>query len=794
MTSCQKCPLDTDTCPGWGYEDSDLVFVGQAPARTEIKQQKPFVGKSGQLLRATLQQVGMDLDNYYTTNSVLCRLPDDTDTPYQTCRSRLVEEIQRVDPQLIVCLGADAWKSVYDTDSGVTNKRGRFYWSSEFKATVLPTLHPAACLYEGKAVSSAFRDFKKDLWSVANRQIAGGFMFDDIRLPKSDQLDHDTPDIQNKVIKTPEQAKDFYRYCVDASSVDVVASDIESTGFNPRTEDLLCVGFCFQSGQTAVLTPEAIEENVLGYFLTETDLDFVWHNGKFDVKFLREKGIDAEVHEDTMLLSYMLDERSGVHSLGYLAGQHFNAPDWESEVEEHMDEDGDYASIPGHILYEYNSLDVHYTYRLYHKLSQKVSGGLSEAYRGVLIPASNTLADVELEGLLMDNEHLSAVDEEFSTELEKLRNRLIGYATSYGWNTERYVQETGAVSEPDEINFNSDQQMWHLFFDLIQLPKYRGDRSVREEARNWMKEMTSDEDKLEFIELYDEYKSLRHKYDLYIGGLPKYQEDDGRVRSDLSLHTTCTGRLSSKNPNLQNIARDERIKNTFVAPEGKVLLEADFSQLEVRLMAQLSGDEFLQSVYTEGGDLHDRMAERLFGEDFTKEERVVAKTVNFGVAYGIQSEGLSSRTHLDEDQAERIIDRWFKMAPGVQDYFQDVRDRVDEQGYIESWFGRRRRFPLKTRENKHKIEREACNFVIQSPGSDITTLSAVELNKCYKVVMLVHDSVLIEAPEDRWKEVGEHCLNLMPHIAESRLNADIPFEVDVEVGKRWGELKEVDLQ
>lgn len=791
MPRCDECPFDTDTVQGFGPQDADLAFVGQAPAKEEVKRGRPFVGRSGIVLRGALDELGWDLDDFYTTNCVLCRLPHGKDTPYSKCRSRLMAELKEVNPQVIVCLGTDAWKSVMDTDRGVMSVRGRFFWQQELEAVILPTMHPAACLHEPTATASAFRDLMFDLQKLKDRSIAGGFSFDDLIIPSEASCTHEPPEIQTNIITDTEEAKDFYRWTKDSLSFDRIAADIETTGFDPRTEELLCIGFCYRQGQATILTPEAIEKDVLSYYLTMDDLDFIWHNGKFDVKFLREHDIEASVDKDTMLMHYTMDERSGVHSLEYMAGQYFNAPRWEEQFKEEYVEDGDYSAVTGSILYEYNALDVHYTLRLYQRLQSRLSEHNTRVTEEILYPAANTLANVELRGIELDVEHLEEVQQEYDEQLDELRSELMSYAKRYGWSTGRYVEETGAKSEPEEINFNSDQQMWHLFFDLVGLPKYHGERSVREEARNWMREVTDDEDKIEFLDCYEDYKKLRHSYDLYIKGLPSYQEDDGRIRSSYNIHRTVTGRLSSSNPNLQNIARNKQIKNAFVAPEGKLLLEADYSQAELRVLAHLSGDEFLNSVYQEGGDLHDETAERLFGENFTKEQRVVAKTVNFGIAYGITADGLSSRSKLEYDEAEQTIESWFEMAPGVESYFDEITEKALSGEPVLSCFGRARRFPLKKNDNKHKIEREACNHVIQSPASDITLLSGINLSKKFKVVNLVHDSVVIECDKEDWKEVAAECYEVMPEIAEEALDADIPFEVDVEGGKRWGELKEV---
>lgn len=249
--------------------------------------------------------------------------------------------------------------------------------------------------------------------------------------------------------------------------------------------------------------------------------------------------------------------------------------------------------------------------------------------------------------------------------------------------------------------------------------------------------------------------------------------------------------------NVQNIPRESRIRNVFVAAPGFVFVEADYSQAEIRVLAELSKDKYLTQVFLDGRDLHSEMAREIFGENFTKEDRSKAKEVNFGVPYGLTDSGLAIRFNISVESARGIIKRWFEAAPQAGDYINLCRQAPILRRTLVTPFHRRRRFGFVTMENLHQLQNEACNFPISSTASDLTLHSAISLGKVFKerwgnsvrIVNIVHDSILAEVSTDCDIEgVSGTMINVMENIPQKLIGATVPFVADIKMGSRWGSL------
>lgn len=236
----------------------------------------------------------------------------------------------------------------------------------------------------------------------------------------------------------------------------------------------------------------------------------------------------------------------------------------------------------------------------------------------------------------------------------------------------------------------------------------------------------------------------------------------------------------------------------FIPSEGNVLMEVDFSQAELRTLAYLSQDEFLKNVYINDKDLHDEVAIELYGEDFTKEQRVMAKTINFGLAYGRTAYSIAETFDMSTEEAQELLDRWFEQKPGAAKYIKETRQEPHKGIIPKTVFGRKRRFGAIDKKNAWAIENEAINFPIQSTASDLTLLSAVRLqpllNGKAMIVNLVHDSIVLDVPKENVAEIAKLTKSIMEETPQIYLDTEIPFKADVEIGDRWGSLKEVNVE
>jgi DNA polymerase-1 len=239
---------------------------------------------------------------------------------------------------------------------------------------------------------------------------------------------------------------------------------------------------------------------------------------------------------------------------------------------------------------------------------------------------------------------------------------------------------------------------------------------------------------------------------------------------------------------MHNIPRDSTIKNIFVASPGKILIELDYSQVELRVLAYLSQDPWLLQVYKDGKDLHDSVALKMFGEGFTSEQRVMAKTINFGIAYGRGPQSIADTFNIPIHEAKKLIIDWYKPMPIVKKWISDIRAQALRGIACFTPFGRTRHFVITT-VNRNSIENEAVNFPIQSTASDLTMFSVFEIAKVpgVSIVNTVHDSIILEADDD---SVIPECLRIMAEVPQKYLpNCNLPFTADAKTGHAWGALK-----
>jgi DNA polymerase-1 len=570
----------------------------------------------------------------------------------------------------------------------------------------------------------------------------------------------------------------------------LVAFDTETTGLDPLHERL--VGFSFSTdGVNGYYVPMAHSYLGVGPQVSETAARnsiaeifkrrVIGHNIKFDLHFVtRFLGVDRlPIHADTMVMAWLTDSSRSLamdnlsESLLHHEMIHFKDTVKKGE---------NFASVAIEDACRYAGEDAFITYRLYEVLrEQLMAKGGEEALREAEeaeFPFTLTLLSMEKEGIAVDTAVLETFKKEVAGEIASL--------------TEQIHALCGTV-----FNLNSPKQLGVVLFETLGLPSgkktktgYSTDEQVLEGLRNAHP----------VVSLLLQYREYHKLFSTYIEPLIALAMNDpaSRIYTSFVQTGTATGRLSSKNPNLQNIpvktALGQRIREAFVAPAGKKLIGIDYSQIELRLLAHFSGDAVLVEAFRNGQDIHMQTAIALFGESTAAAKRNIAKTVNFGLLYGMGQKKLSDTLGISTKEAKEIIGRYFETFPSVKGYFAGVVEQAKSVGYVETLLHRRRYFDFAsaTPMLKAAYERESVNTVFQGSAADLIKLSMNRIdamirteNLRAKMLLQIHDELIFEVDEEVAEEYAERFVGAMESVMELR----IPLKTSMHIGNHWGELK-----
>lgn len=615
----------------------------------------------------------------------------------------------------------------------------------------------------------------------------------------------------------------------------ILACDIETRRLEWEDNKLLSIGFAYGpnsclaihnipiSGaqydlQKLVISAEYKAVTVfdaLQNAFNQSDITYVWHNGKFDCGKLKYLcNIDAHVDDDTMLQHYAcINEKQGTHGLKELGQLYLQAPAWEDELDRIKKDwckkhkvplkDFMYDYIPTGTLIPYMQRDCIATYRLHSLFNKLARPGSNFIYRK-LCEASTAYGSIELNGLRIDVDYLEDLEAELDRLVVQSQKKLDTVARKY-WNPMLYGATTGAKVKSDEMEFSpkSPKQLKWMLGEVVGHPVPSTDASTMQMLMEEV-EHSGDQDAKDFMESILDVRKYSKYLETYVLGMRDVLCKDNRVRGTFNLHGTETGRLSSSNPNMQNIPRNKMIKNLIVATPGTQLLQLDYSQAELRVLAMLSRDPALIDIYVQGKDLHDAICDMMFGEGShkDKEKRMLAKTINFGIAYGRGAGSIATAFGKTMQEAQDIINKWFAPMPKVKQFIFERRRMANRGEPCVTIFGRERHFVLTDAELNH-IQNEYINTPIQGTASDFTMLSLLTIYKYLKenwegkarIVSTVHDSIIIEVEDkpEYLKEIGNTCVQIM---AETPLkyvpDCPVPFVADAEIGYKWGDMHKLD--
>jgi len=744
---CEDCPLNgTKRILGEG-ELEGVVFVGIAPAKEEILVGRPFVGRSGKLLKEVASQVGYK--NYYLTNTLLCELPaeisnSDASKAVRCCNDRLIEEIKAIKPKLAVALGNVPLEALTGKDYKVKSIEGRIV--SGLASLVLAVVHPAAVLRG----SEDFTDFV-DALECGQDWLEGKY-----------QQATMTPD---SVIINEEN---FPELLQKVENSEVVAVDLETTGrgFYPYGKDpdqIRCIILAIDN-ETAYIVPQAYaKDERLIKLLNESKC--IFHNGQFDCGFLWQAGYRTKIYYDTFLAHYMLDEREYSHGLKKLAHKFLGAPDWEEDIKVYLPhKKSSYDLIPDDALFKYASYDAVYTHHLYEIFSKEVNSGI---YSDLIIPSSNMFVELRDRGLRIDIETLMSLDDTLEANLDAAEDELRKLAT---WS----------------VNPFSPKDVAMLLYDELKLPiNSHFGRSTSQKALALLAGNPVVDKILECREL-GKLKST------YVSGIISFLDKNFRIHPYTKLYGTVTGRLATEDPSIMNIPRLNEIKNLYIPENGHLIMEVDQKQMELRCYSLVAKDEYLKNLLLSGRDPHALVAEEATKRCGRLIDRQTAKPAVFGKLYGRGLDSFVFGYRMIEGEARALMVTIDSLFPAIGEYHKVIKSEIHSNGYLESYFGRLRRFGLILDDNKKELYRMGANFKIQSMASDInlyTMLHMYNLRDKFGATPLfpVHDSVVfdIESPEAIPLIIKE-----MEDYAESLVHGEMKFKVEAKVGASWGKAEE----
>ncbi|EJU79283.1 TPA: DNA polymerase I [Neisseria meningitidis] len=580
------------------------------------------------------------------------------------------------------------------------------------------------------------------------------------------------------------------------SRADTIGIDTETTSLDAMNASLVGISIAFQAGEAVYIpvghsltaAPEQLDlQDVLGRLkphLENPALKKIGQNLKYDQHVFANYGIALNgIAGDAMLASYIIESHLG-HGLDELSERWLGL---ETITYESLCGKGakqiSFADVAIGQATEYAAQDADFALRLEAHLRAQMDAKQLEMYEKMELPVAQVLFEMERNGVQIDRAELARQSAELGAELMKLEQ-------------EAYA----AAGQP--FNLNSPKQLQEILFDKMGIPT----KGLKKTAKGGI---STNEAVLEQLapdyplpKIILQNRSLAKLKSTYTDKLPEMiSPKDGRVHTTYAQAVAITGRLASNNPNLQNIpirtAEGRRVRRAFTAPQGSVIVSADYSQIELRIMAHLSGDKTLIAAFQNGEDVHRRTAAEVFGtapENVSPEQRRYAKTINFGLIYGMGQYGLAKSLGIDNLSAKNFIDRYFARYPGVAEYMQRTKEQAAAQGFVETLFGRRLYLPDIRNKNANAragAERAAINAPMQGTASDLIKRAMIDVRNCLsdgigsKLVMQVHDELVLEVVETELDFIKEKLPQIMAKVDGGLL--DVPLVAEVGVGENWEE-------
>ena len=570
---------------------------------------------------------------------------------------------------------------------------------------------------------------------------------------------------------------------------EIVAFDTETEGLNALETNIVGISFSWRKGigyYLPIKNNKSVYEKsfeILKPFFESTKIIKVGHNIKFDIQVLLKYNVKVSSPiYDTMVAHYLINPDMR-HNLDTLSESYLNySPiSIESLIGKKGKNQISMRDVSIDKIKNYASEDADITLRLKGIFDKEIEvNNLSKIFYDIEIPMINVLSEMEAEGIKIDTSYLKKLDKEFEDDLEKLKKEIF--------------KKCG-----EEFNLNSPKQLGEILFDKLKLvskPKKTktGQYSTSEEV---LSSLANDH---RIIENILEWRSLDKLQNTYVRSLPNEVSNvTKRVHSSFNQTVTTTGRLSSNNPNLQNIpirtANGQKIRKAFIPRNNDyIIMAADYSQIELRVIASISNEENMIDAFVNNQDIHTITASKIYNvdpENVSREQRGNAKTVNFGIIYGVSAFGLSQQTDLNRSESKQMIDNYFLNYPGLKKYMSDQIDFARNNGYVETIMGRRRYLQNINSQNnmlRSGAERNAINAPIQGSAADIIKIAMININSEFKkqsfkskMLLQVHDELVFDVHNSEKDRIQDIVKTTM----ESAVKLKVPLKIDLEFGKNW---------
>lgn len=812
--SCEDCRMaqycDTVCEVGTGYANPDVsnIMVVSKMPNSETYQR---------LIEDSLREVGINPYQCYFTSAVKCRTfdKDPSSTDIKACRKYLEAEIEFVKPEWVLVFGNEALLSTTG-HSGITKYRTKVFekTASYGKYKVVATISPAAVTRNPGQRESWYADLRFFAAQVFNKNAK----------------------VQPPGIFYVTTAKKFKQLRRLLRQTEALSYDVETVGLDEYRADAAIVSLSgtsrLKDGKVIcwalpLFHPQSPFRKNWRQALKLLAPDFeaikkqIAHNGKFDARWLRHFGIHAKVTYDTMLACHLLDENR-LKGLKPQSTARFGVEDWSVDTKQLL-------SLPIKDVLKYNALDTYYTYHLYLETREELIAQprLLRIFQLLTIPANEMLIEAERRGIWIDRERLATntkIAEDMRAELEQ---RLSSYLPKPG-KKKWPVDSKGRMRE---INWNPSIFARWFWFQYLGLPvlergkeKANGDLGDPSMKESVMLELKG---KHPAVDIHLERQKWEKYCSTYLGNYAVLADENDRIHTTYKLAGTVTGRLSSgkedadkvssrkdrRGVNIQQVPRDNFIRGLFGAAPGYTFVEADFSQIELRVVAFLSRDRTMMHLYQTGQDIHLATAANVLGipmSQVTKDDRKKAKAVNFGFVYGmgwrkfILTAFEKYELVFSETEAQEIRRAFFDQFRGLLPWHARQRRLVNEYGRVQSPIGRIRHLPdVYSSEQfvKAEAERQAINSPVQSFASDMTQLSMLLINDEFKArgvqgytIGTVHDALLFEIKTKHVAKalpIIKDTMECLPLERKFGVNLDIPIVSDLKVGTHWGDAREL---
>lgn len=591
--------------------------------------------------------------------------------------------------------------------------------------------------------------------------------------------------------------KEFETLLDELKEAPLFSLDLETTSPDPMRAKIVGISFALEPYSACYIplmhsylgAPEQLEKKYvlerLKHILENDSIKKYGQNIKYDLIVLKREGVDLSgIYFDSMVASYVLNPSKMNHNLDDIALEYLN---YRTVPFSELIGKGKRATTIDKVEVErvipYASSDADIALRAA-KIMERELGekGLDKLFYEVEMPLVEVLAEMEMNGVIIDVDYIATLSRDFSLRLRELEKEI--YKLS-----------------GQEFNINSPRQLSFILFEKLNLPVISRTKTGASTSEEVLLQLA---EKHKLPQLIIEYRELQKLKSTYLDALPQMvNPETGRLHTSFNQTVTATGRLSSSEPNLQNIPiRTEdgrKIRRAFIPEKGCLFVSADYSQIDLRVLAHISGDESLRDAFLHNEDIHRRTASELFGvpqEEVTPELRRIAKTVNFGLSYGMSPYGLSKDLGVSQTEAKKYIDSYFQKYKGVKNYIEKIVVQARKDGFVSTLLNRRRYLPEINSKNgsvRGFAERIAINTPIQGTSADIIKVAMIRIREKLKAAgskakmsLQIHDELLFEVPEEEVDELS----HLAKKEMEGAVSLNVPVVADIKVGKNWRDLEE----